>query len=125
MTPTGRSLVYLRELGYTVAVAEKWNPYARIRQDLFGFIDVAAIRADVPGVLAVQCTTRANQAARATKIASFPAARTWLDCGNRIEIHGWAKVGPRGKRKLWEVKVTEISLSMLSAGLGEGPAIEP
>jgi hypothetical protein len=27
---------------YTVAITEKWNLHARIRQNLFGFIDLAA-----------------------------------------------------------------------------------
>ena len=33
MTPTQRSLKYLREQGYTVAITERWNPFARIRQE--------------------------------------------------------------------------------------------
>src|SRR5512145_3126336 len=51
--PTKRSLEYLRGQGHLVAVVEKWNPHARVRQDLFGFIDVLAIRRDE--TLAVQC----------------------------------------------------------------------
>jgi hypothetical protein len=38
-SPTQLSLKKLREEGYTVAVVEHWNSFARIRQDLFGFID--------------------------------------------------------------------------------------
>ena len=54
MTPTQRSLKYLREQGYTVAIVERWNAFAKIRQDLFGFIDLLAIK---PGeTLAVQTT---------------------------------------------------------------------
>ena len=53
-SPTSRTLAVLREQGYTVAIGEKWNPHARIRQDLFGFIDILAIKRDE--TLAVQAT---------------------------------------------------------------------
>jgi hypothetical protein len=36
VTPTQRSLAYLRAEGWQVAIVERWNPHARIRQDLFG-----------------------------------------------------------------------------------------
>jgi hypothetical protein len=36
MSPTARSLAHLRELGYKARVVEKWNPWAKVRQDLFG-----------------------------------------------------------------------------------------
>ena len=65
MTPTQRSLAYLREQGYTVAIVERWNPFARIRQDLFGFVDLLAIRKGE--TLAVQ-TTSTNVSERIKKI---------------------------------------------------------
>ena len=39
ITPTQRTLKHMRERGYTCQVVEHWNPFARIRQDLYGFID--------------------------------------------------------------------------------------
>jgi hypothetical protein len=36
MSPTQRSLAHLRRLGYQARVVERWNPFARVRQDLFG-----------------------------------------------------------------------------------------
>lgn len=108
-SPTKRTLALLRKLGYRVAVVERWNAFAKIRQDLFGFIDVLAIRKDEPGVLGVQATTRANQAARMAKILEAPALVDWICSGNRVEVHGWAKVGPRGKRKTWQVTRQEVS----------------
>ena len=42
--PTQRTLARLRQEGaLEVAIVEHWNPHARIRQDLFGFIDILAI----------------------------------------------------------------------------------
>ena len=43
-SPTQLSLKKLREEGYIVAVVEHWNSFARIRQDLFGFIDLLALK---------------------------------------------------------------------------------
>ena len=40
-TPTARSLNRLRADGWLAQVVERWNAHAMIRQDLFGFIDVA------------------------------------------------------------------------------------
>jgi hypothetical protein len=51
MTPTQRSMAYLKKEGYRVAVVERWNPHARIRQDLFGVIDLLAIRLAEAGKL--------------------------------------------------------------------------
>ena len=65
LTPTQRTLAYLREQGYLCAIVEKWNPHVKIRQDLFGFIDILAIKKDE--TLAVQCTST-GVAARVKKI---------------------------------------------------------
>lgn len=101
MTPTQRSLAKLRADGYLVAVVERWNSFARIRQDLFGFADLLAIKGNE--TLAVQTTSGSNISARITKILACQAAALWLESPNRsIVVHGWAKRGPRGKRKLWE-----------------------
>ena len=103
MTPTQRSLAKLRAEGWTVAVVERWNPYAKIRQDLFGFIDLIALRGDE--TLAVQTTSGPNVAARIDKIRGTQAAAIWLESPTRkIAVHGWAKRGERGKRKAWDCR---------------------
>ena len=110
MTPTARSLRHLRKSGALAAVVERYNPHAKRRVDLFGFIDIVCVDGR-PGVLGVQSTTTTNQAARVSKIQSDELARNvnmWLMAGNRIVVHGWSKKGPRGKRKRWELSETEI-----------------
>lgn len=109
-SPTKRSLDVLRKAGWTVAVVEHWNQWARVRQDLFGFIDIVAIRNSKFGVLAVQATSGTNVAARVAKIESEPRAVTWLAAGNKIEVHGWRKVGRRGEPKRWECRVVTVSV---------------
>jgi len=88
MTPTQRSLAYLREEGYTVAIVERWNPHARIRQDLFGFIDLLAIRKDE--TLAVQVTST-GVSSRIKKIMESDYLPKVRDAGWRIIVHGWRK----------------------------------
>lgn len=112
MSPTQRSLAYLRKIGYRAAVVEKWNPHVGIRQDLFGFADIFAFAPVHPlessklyPVVLVQTTTQAHAADRLAKIAENESACAWVRAFGTIEVHGWAKRGPRGKRKTWSVVV--------------------
>ena len=88
MTPTQRTLAYYRNRGVTVAVTERWNPHARLRQDLFGFCDLIALDA---GIVAVQVTA-SGVASRVEKIKAEPRAAEWIEAGGRIEVHGWRKL---------------------------------
>lgn len=92
-TPTQRSLARLREAGYTVAIVERWNPHAKIRQDLFGFADLLAIRTGE--IVLVQTTTAVNIAARRKKIREEPRYLLWLAAGGKVLLHGWRKVKNR------------------------------
>jgi hypothetical protein len=114
-TPAQRSLAWLRAEGYTAVVCERWNPHARVRQDLFGFADLMAVRADVPGVLAVQTTTTAHQADRLAKALALPALKVFLEAGNRLEIHGWLK---RKTTRRWELTRRAASLDDLTITAG-------
>lgn len=106
-SPTQRSLALLRSRGYLVAVVEKWNPHIHIRQDLWGFADLLAIRDN--DCLLVQTTIGANAAHRVAKIRGIPHAATWLASPNRtIVVHAWRKAGDRGKRKLWQCREIPI-----------------
>ena len=105
MSPTQRSLKRARDAGYVAQVVERWNPHSRTRHDLFGVIDVIELReSDIVGV---QVTSRSNMSSRIAKAQAEPRLRTWLACGGRFEVHGWAKVKV-GKRQLWRVRVVEL-----------------
>lgn len=103
-SPTQRSLKRLRDDGYLAAVVEHWNPYAKIRQDLFGIFDLVGIHSMYPGVLGVQTTSYTNISARKKKLLESEALQIWLEAGNDVEIHGWHKKGNR-----WECKVLDVS----------------
>lgn len=84
---------------------EKFNPWAGVRVDLFGFIDIVVLD-DQFGLLAVQATSTDNAPSRVRKIVvdCKEAAVDWLSSGNRIEVWGWAKRGAQGTRKTWTLK---------------------
>ncbi len=101
-SPTQRSLKLLRARGYVAEVTEKWNPYAGIRQDLWGFVDILAIREGE--ILGVQTTSGSHVAERINKIAASPLIATVLSAGVKVVVHGWDKKGARGKVKRWECR---------------------
>ena len=101
-SPTQRSKALLEKEGYKVAIVERWNPHAKKRQDLFGFIDLLAIRPDE--TLAVQTTSYSHVSERLHKIAehdNLPAVR---EAGWKIEVHGWHK-----KNNRWQCRRLDIS----------------
>jgi hypothetical protein len=110
VNPSARSLKHLRKEGYLAQVVEKYNFFAHVRQDLFGFIDIVAIKEEEPGVLGVQSTSTSHISDREKKAKSFDALRVWLSAGNKFVVHGWSKKGPRGKRKLWTLTSKVITL---------------
>lgn len=105
-SPTQRTLVECRKRGWVAGVVERWNPHVRIRQDLFGVIDLIAL---VPGgpIIAIQCgvNTSGQHAAHRDKILAEPRAKAWVDAGGRLELWSWAKQGDRGKAKRWTLRV--------------------
>jgi hypothetical protein len=107
-SPTERSLKLLRKEGWEPAVVERWNAHARIRQDLWGFVDLIAMKAGEPPLL-VQSTSAANLAARRTKIAAEPRARLALTAGFRVVLHGWR---PTKTHRGQPPRIEEVTLAL-------------
>ena len=105
-SPTQRSLKLMRDLGYHIGIVEKWNAFARIRVDLFGWIDLVATKPDEIGILGIQTTTQANIGARLAKAKGNPALVSWLVSGCRLRVHGWRKLKGR-----WQVDSRDVTLS--------------
>jgi hypothetical protein len=103
MTPTQRSLEALRKEGYLPVVVERWNPFAKIRQDLWGWADILAIRKNE--VLAVQVTSGSNVSARIKKIQESETIAKVRDAGIRIEVHGHSK-NSKGK---YVMRIVDLS----------------
>lgn len=102
-SPTSRTLDYCRNVGWTPAVTERWNPHAMIRQDLYGFLDLVVLDGK-PGLLGIQATTQSNAAARMEKIQQEERAKKWLAAGLRVEVWGWRKIKGNTKRLHWAVR---------------------
>ena len=115
-SPGQRTLQRLRKDGYMVAVVEKWNAHARIRQDLYGFIDVLACHPE-HGFLAVQACSGTDTARRLKKIKEERRenAINFLKAGGRIEVWGWRKLKVKrgGKAVRWEPAIKTVTLEDL------------
>jgi hypothetical protein len=105
--PTARTLAWLRKDGWTCGVVEKWIAQTKQRKDLFGGIDIIAIKKDHP-VLGVQATTTTNQSTRVKKMLEIPELKLWCEAGNLLWVVGWSQKGKAGKRKLWTASVTDL-----------------
>lgn len=119
-SPTQRSLAKLRKEGYTAWIVEKWVPNSPagfkgpiLRVDVWGFGDILAVKVGEPGATLIQTTSGSNVSARIHKIQGIAEAGIWLAAGNRIVVHGWAKRGARGDRKLWECREVPMVATLL------------
>ena len=105
VTPTQRALKYARDNGYMAAVVERWNPHAKIRQDLFGMFDLL-ICTDWQ-TIGVQVTSRSNAAKRRQKIEESDLLAPWCAAAHRsVEVwsYGKHKVKRGGKAYRWVLK---------------------
>jgi hypothetical protein len=100
-SPTQLSLKKLREDGYLPFVVEKWNPFAKIRQDMWGF-DLIACKRDE--IVLVQATSASNVSARVHKVADLDTTARLREAGFRLLVWGWKKVKNR-----WEVVERDVS----------------
>lgn len=90
----------MRGRGYTCAIVERWNPFAHIRQDLYGFIDILCVRGE--DIVGVQTTSWDEVPPHITKIvehANYPLVCKAI----RIIVHGWRKRAGR-----WVYRETEL-----------------
>lgn len=122
--PLQRSKGWLEKRGFHVWITEYFNQWAHIRVDLFNLIDFVAIRHDSKGVWGINSCDDDSGAVSAHiakylngydhpkkgRIGPNPHLPVWLAAGNRFSIFGWGKRGPRGKMKVWTLRVVEFYL---------------
>lgn len=117
--PTQRTLEYCRKQGWLVDVVERFikvpnHPGGGIRRDLFGIIDIIAIREGK--ILGIQTTSGSNHSSHLKKLICDLKEVTptevedvyrrqdnleqWLETGSQYEIWSWKKKG-----KNWEKRV--------------------
>jgi len=101
-SPTQRSLKLMRDRGYLCEVTERWNPFAKIRQDLFNFVDVLCVKDGE--TVAVQTTSYSNISARVKKISELDTPPIVKLAGWKIIVQGWKK----DKSGKWVVREVEL-----------------
>ena len=123
-SPTKKGLEKLRKEGYLAQVVEKFNMFAHVRQDLFGFIDLVAIKEDSNGVLGVQATSMTNVSSHIQKCLKSPALPIWLKAGNRFEVWGWEVKEVVGKRNQYRLRVDTFSMDGKSVSVTTSAKID-
>lgn len=98
LTPTQRTIKYLRDQGIECGVVERWipiknHPGGGVRRDLFNIIDIVALGEH--GIIGIQSTGQAF-AKHDRTILSEPMALKWIEKGGHLILIGWTKK----KRKL-------------------------
>lgn len=113
-SPTSRTLKLLRGMGHLCQIVERWNSFAKVRQDLFDVIDIVSLDVDVPGVLGVQCCAAASHANRLSKVLASDKAYKWVKAENRLWVVSWGKRGARGAAKKWEPRIDHVTIGMFA-----------
>jgi len=107
LSNTQRTLRGLRQEGYIAGIVERWNPYAGkygVRQDLFGVIDIIAIKHNA--ICGIQ-SCGSDFAEHNRKILANEFVPEWLKAGGHLELWGWRKVKLKkgGKAMRWRPRV--------------------
>ena len=107
---SGKTRDWLRNEGFRVGTCEHWNSFVGRRFDLFGFIDLMAIREGE--IIGVQASSASGHSARRNKILGLDDARAWLEAGGKIWIITWRKATLKrgGKASRWVHRLEEITL---------------
>ncbi len=109
-SPTQLSLKLMRRLGYMCGIVEKWNMHAKVRQDLFGCIDIVAVGGGV--TVGIQACIGDDLTTRLKKIHGLeyedvPVERRLHDASWQLVIHGWRKLGSRWVCRIYNVHTGE------------------
>ena len=101
MNPDNLTVKALQEQGYIAGIVER-RISSRVKKDLFGFIDILAIKGDV--TLAVQATSRSNVSARVKKCKASENLDTVLAAGWHVQVWGWYEKDGASLPRIVEIK---------------------
>ena len=107
MTPTARTLAWLRDQGHLAGVVERYNEHTRRHHDLFEFIDIVSISPDGK-TFGWQATSSDNVAARIKKIQANKNLAAVLAAGRKVGVVGWKKYAKPVNRRWWRPRVVEV-----------------
>lgn len=115
LTTNQFSRKFLEDQGYEVGLVERFNWITKRRNDLFGCIDMIAIRSGF-SVLGIQNCAFARLQDHVRKCTVEPRIKTWILTGSRFLILAWdkRKLVRGGKALKWHCTEKEITLSDLN-----------
>lgn len=120
MTPTSRTLEYLRKAGYSCETVERYvkapfMPGGGYRKDYLSIIDIIAINdTETIGIQAFSTAWSAHW--QKLTVEEAENSHTWLACPNRrLFMYGWRKLKVKrgGKLMRWTARIQEITLKDL------------
>lgn len=107
-SPTSRTLKLYRTHGYQCSVVEHWNPHMRIRQDMFGCIDIVAL--GQYRTIGLQACAASGHSARVKKVCA--EERMWgvFAAGWEMYVISWRK----NAKNRWQWRHTMITVDQLT-----------
>lgn len=90
------SITHAKSMNWLIDKTERWIPYAKIKKDLFGFIDLLAIDPEY-NIYGIQTTTYANMNARIDKILNHENYKRVKNSKIQITIWAWKKITKKNK----------------------------
>ena len=104
MKPTERTLKAFREMGFAVGIVERYINFTRQRIDLFGIIDIIAIRQGE--IIGIQSCGQAFSS-HLKKMNESEYTEKWLASGAGLQLWGWRKVKKKrgGKAMVYKPRV--------------------
>jgi len=100
-SPLQRSKKLLEDEGFVVAIVERWNPWAKVRQDLFGIIDLLGVKKGI--TLGVQVTTLSHKQGHIDKMEAHTNLKQLLQAGWEVKLHSWREL-----KDGWQVDIKEF-----------------
>jgi hypothetical protein len=105
-----RTTEVLRQHGLKYWKVEYWNPWAKIKVDLFNIIDLLVLDG---GILGIQ-VCGSDFSSHVNKIRDDEKENTleWLRSGGKLQIWGWRKLKKKrgGKAMQWKPRVADVML---------------
>jgi len=114
MTATQRTLKYIKDLGLTADIVERFikpkGTYG-FRKDYLNFADIIAF-SEADGIIAIQSTVYKELKRHKDKYKNNHYINLWLKSGGKFWIIAWKKVkkSKTDKRKVWMPIIEEYKL---------------
>jgi hypothetical protein len=115
LTPTARSLVYLRRLGYVADPVERFIAAINRRRDFLGCIDIIAAHPRDRAILALQVTSLGHVGDRLKKALGKPELAAWVRSGGLFQVWGWGRRGEKWFLKRVEVRPDDLAAVVIQA----------